>query len=97
MKAGNIFTEAAFLFGKAGDLKAAKETLLKAYDCFERKRLWYAAAKTLEQVIQVTKEDSEEHSLELQTLAWKTASVYVKAGYVCIVHLYIVCTPTYFE
>ena len=30
MKAGNIFTEAAFLFGKAGDLKAAKETLLKA-------------------------------------------------------------------
>ena len=49
MKAGNIFTEAAFLFGKAGDLKAAKETLLKAYDCFERKSeisccpMWFLA------------------------------------------------------
>ena len=51
--AGDEFCKAAILFYQAGEVEASKTNLLKACECFKKKRAWYSAAKTLEQAMAI--------------------------------------------
>ncbi len=37
-----------------GEVEASKANLLRACECFKKKRAWYSAAKTLEQAMAIT-------------------------------------------
>ncbi len=52
--AGDEFCKAALLFYQLGEVEAAKANLLRACECFKKKRAWYSAAKTLEQAMAIT-------------------------------------------
>jgi len=52
--AGDEFCKAAILFYQMGEVEASKTNLLRACDCFKKKRAWYSAAKTLEQAMAIT-------------------------------------------
>jgi hypothetical protein len=45
------------LFCEAGERKLGKEMLLKACECYKKKRIWYSAAKALEQAITLAHEE----------------------------------------
>ncbi len=45
------------LFCEAGDHKRGKEMLLRACECYKKKRIWYSAAKTLDQAITLSQEE----------------------------------------
>lgn len=51
--AGDEFCKAAVLFYKNGDVDEAKEMMLKASECYGKKRAWHSAAKTLEQAMAI--------------------------------------------
>ena len=51
--AGDAYCRAAIYFHQAGEVEASKNTLLKACECFKKKRSWYSAAKTLEQAMAI--------------------------------------------
>ena len=51
------FFKAAMLFCEAGDHKKGKEMLLKACECYKKKRIWYSAAKTLDQAVILAQEE----------------------------------------
>ncbi len=52
--AGDEFCKAAILFYQMGEVEASKANLLRACECFKKKRAWYSAAKTLEQAMAIT-------------------------------------------
>ena len=51
--AGDEFCKAAVLFYKNGDPGEAKEMMLRASECYAKKRAWHSAAKTLEQAMAI--------------------------------------------
>ena len=51
--AGEEYCKAAILFYGCGVVEESKVNLLKACDCFKKKRAWYSAAKTLEQAMTI--------------------------------------------
>ena len=53
-KAAEEYCQAARFHHLAGSEEAALNDLLLALDCFEKKRNWFPAAKTLEQVVVLT-------------------------------------------
>ena len=65
--AGDEYCKAAIMFYQAGEVEASKTNLLKACECFKKKRAWYSAAKTLEQAMAITHKQVREvktHSTE---------------------------------
>ena len=48
--------QAALLFCEAGDRIRGKEMLLKACECYKKKRIWFSAAKTIDQAITLAQE-----------------------------------------
>lgn len=53
-QAGEEYCKAAILYYGAGEVEESKINLLKACDCFKKKRAWYSAGKTLEQAMAIT-------------------------------------------
>ena len=51
--AGDEFCKAAVLFYRNGDTGEAKEMMLRASECYAKKRAWHSAAKTLEQAMAI--------------------------------------------
>ena len=52
--AGDEYCKAAILFYQANEVEASKSNLLKACECFKKKKAWYSAAKALEQAMAIT-------------------------------------------
>ena len=77
IKAAHIFTQSAVLFCQTNDQTKAQECLEQAYECYKKKRSWYEAAKTLEQVIKIA-EDTNQRNID--EIALKTANAYDAAG-----------------
>lgn len=50
-QAGEEFCSAAQIYYACGNLNEAKKCLLRACDCFLKKRAWHNAAKTMEQAM----------------------------------------------
>lgn len=53
-QAGEEYCKAAILFYQCGVVEESKTNLLKACECFKKKRAWYSAAKTLEQAMTIS-------------------------------------------
>jgi hypothetical protein len=53
------------LFCEAGDHKRGKEMLLRACECYKKKRIWYSAAKTLDQAITLSQEEVAVNTVKL--------------------------------
>lgn len=76
--AGDEYCRAAILFYQAGEIEASKANLLKACECFKKKRAWYSAAKTLEQAMAITHKQGD--LATMTELAWRSAALFRKAG-----------------
>ncbi len=72
--AGDQYCQAVILFYKAGEVEASKTYLLKACDCFKKKRSWYSAAKTLEQAMAITHKQGD--LVTMSELAWRSAALF---------------------
>lgn len=76
--AGEEYCKAAILFHQAGDIEECKMNLLKATECFKKKRAWYSAAKTLEQAMMISLRQGD--LTAVTELAWRSAALFRKAG-----------------
>ncbi len=52
------------LYCEAGDHARGMVMLLKACDSYKKKRIWYSAAKTLDQAMTLAQEEVREHSIK---------------------------------
>ena len=82
-KAAEEYCQAASLHYQAGSVESALSDLLLAHECFKKKRNWFPAAKTLEQVILLTIKrkrcDHDRQLLKDRTL--QAASLFRKSGH----------------
>jgi len=76
--AGDEFCKAAILFYQMGDVEASKTNLLRACECFKKKRAWYSAAKTLEQAMAIAQKQGDLNAMT--ELAWRSAALFRKSG-----------------
>lgn len=77
-KAGDDYCKAAVLYRTGGELEECKTALLKACECFKKKRAWYSAGKTMEQVVNVAKTMNDYDGM--LEFAWRAAALYRKSG-----------------
>eukprot|EP00095_Tigriopus_kingsejongensis_P008812 maker-scaffold646_size120253-snap-gene-0.20 protein:Tk08812 transcript:maker-scaffold646_size120253-snap-gene-0.20-mRNA-1 annotation:"gamma-soluble nsf attachment isoform x1" len=77
-RAGEEYCKAAVLFHQAGNIDECKTNLLKACECFKKKRAWYSAAKTLEQAMMISLNQGD--LTAVTELAWRSAALFRKAG-----------------
>ena len=82
-KAADEYCKAAKCHHQVGAVDDALSDLLKALECYEKKRNWYPAAKTLEQVILLSlrKDLTDESVKALKERTFYAASLYRKSGH----------------
>ncbi|KAF7988310.1 hypothetical protein HCN44_000883 [Aphidius gifuensis] len=76
--AADSYNQAATCFRIGKSLKQCKDALLKCADCYKENRSWFHAAKSLEQVILITRDLGD--LSEIPALAHRSCSLYQQHG-----------------